>query len=201
MEMMKERFEERFIEDIDSSFFSSIDKVDELLEQVKNPAVLVNGNDQPKLFQKEYNKVLFEYLKHHSLYEVNQYLLFEPGNEKVMDFFLEHWVLGSVYEARLCWPEYRERWLFKYLEYHNFADHDNEMLLFKDGMDKYRRFYIRQTDFHCREAEAKLFEPEYKDDLRLYVELRRRFFKDQVEKFIEKASPEIVELYKQLNKY
>ena len=186
---------------VESSYFADPSKKEALLELVKNPAVLVEADDQPKLFTPGYEDVLFEYLSHHSLYEANQHFLFEERNEKVLDFFLEHWVLGSIYEAKLCSPEYRGKWLFKYLEYHNFADHDNELLLFAEGMDEYRRFYIRQTDFHCREAELKLFEPKYHDDLRLYVELRRRFFKDQIEHFIEEADPAIVSLYKQLNKY
>ena len=186
---------------VDSSYFADPSKKEVLLELVKNPAILVEAEDQPNLFKEGYEDVLFEYLSHHSLYEANQHFLFEERNEKVMDFFLEHWVLGSIYEAKLCTPEYRGKWLLKYLEYHKFADHDNELLLFEDGMDEYRRFYIRQTDFHCREAEKKLFEPGYHDDLRLYVELRRRFFEDHVECFIERANPSIVALYKQLNKY
>ena len=186
---------------VDSSYFADPSKKEALLELVKNPAVLVEADDQPKLFIPGYEDVLFEYLSHHSLYEANQHLLFEERNAKVMDYFLEHWVLGSIYEAKLCTPEYRGKWLLKYLEYHNFADLNNELLLFADGMDEYRRFYIRQTDFHCREAELKLFGPKYHDDLRLYVELRRRFFKDQIEFFIENADPSIVALYKQLNKY
>ena len=186
---------------VDSSYFADPSKKEALLELVKDPAVLVEAEDQPSLFKEGYEDVLFEYLSHHSLYEANQHFLFEERNAKVLDFFLEHWVLGSIYEAKLCTPEYRGKWLIKYLEYHNFADHDNELLLFAEGMDEYRRFYIRQTDFHCREAELKLIEPKYHDDLRLYVELRRRFFKDQVEHFIEKADPVIVALYKQLNKY
>lgn len=191
----------KFPDEVGASYFVDPLKKDELLQIVKNPQVLVAAEAQSKLFLAGYEDVLFEYLSHHSLYEANQHLLFEKGNEKVMDFFLEHWVLGSIYEARLCEPQYRSKWLLKYLEYHNFADSDNEMLLFGEGMDKYRRFYIRQTDFHCRDAELKLIEPQYKDDLQLYVELRRRFFKDQIEQFIEKADPEIVKMYKQLNKY
>ncbi|MBQ8482373.1 MAG: hypothetical protein IJ532_07570 [Alphaproteobacteria bacterium] len=191
----------KFTDEVDVSYFENPLKKDELLQMVKDPCVLVAAGAQSNLFMPGYEDILFEYLSHHSLYEANQYLLFEDGNEKVMDFFLEHWVLGSVYEAKLCEPQYRAKWLLKYLEYHNFADSDNEMLLFGEGMDEYRRFYIRQTDFHCREAELKLIEPQYRDDLRLYVELRRRFFKDQIEHFIEKADPAIVELYKQLNKY
>lgn len=191
----------RFSENVDSVYFSDPSKKDKLFEQVKDPRMLVAVDDQPKLFLPGYEKVLLEYLSHHSLYEANQHYLFEEDHEKIMEFFLEHWVLGSIYEAKLCEPQYREKWLLKYLEYHNFADSDNELLLFKEGMDKYRRFYIRQTDFHCRDAEIKLVEPQYQEDLRLYVELRRRFFKDHIEKFIEKADPSIVELYKQLNKY
>lgn len=191
----------KFPNEVDIKYFENPLMKDELLQIVKDPRMMVAAEDQVYMFRPGYEDVLFEYLSHHSLYEANQHFLFEEGREKVMDFFLEHWVLGSIYEAKLCEPQYRSKWLFKYLEYHNFADHDNEMLLFGEGMDQYRRFYIRQTDFHCREAELKLIEPQYKDDLRLYVELRRRFFKDQIEHFIEKADPEIVELYKQLNKY
>lgn len=191
----------KYHDSVPRSFFEDASKKAELLELVKNPAVLVDADDQPELFKEGYEDVLFEYLSHHSLYEANQPLLFEEQNAKVLDFFLEHWVLGSIYEAKLCSPEYRGKWLLKYLEYHNFADQDNELLLFNDGMDEYRRFYIRQTDFHSREAEAKLFEPGYHEDLRLYVELRRHFFKDQVERFIESADPAIVDLYKQINKY
>ncbi|MBR1601323.1 MAG: hypothetical protein IJ677_07070 [Alphaproteobacteria bacterium] len=183
------------------AYFENPQKKSELLQLVKDPRVLVEAQAQAKLFLPGYEEVLFEYLSHHSLYEANQHFLFEKGNEKAMDFFLEHWVLGSVYEAKLCEQKYRSKWLLKYMEYHNFADYDNEMLLFGEGMDEYRRFYIRQTDFHCREAELKLLEPQYHDDLRLYVELRRRFFKDQIEYFIENADPVIVSLYKQLNKY
>ncbi len=191
----------KFPDEVGASYFDDPLKKDELLQIVKNPQVLVAAEVQSKLFLAGYEKVLFEYLSHHSLYEANQHLLFEEGNEKVMEFFLEHWVLGSIYEAKLCEPQYRSRWLLKYLEYHNFADNSNEMLLYGEGMDEYRRFYIRQTDFHSREAELKLIEPQYHDDLRLYVELRRRFFKDQIEYFIENADPSIVALYKQLNKY
>lgn len=187
--------------EVEAEYFEDVSKKAELLQMVKSPNVMVAVENQPKLFEAGYEEALFEYLSHHSLYEANQHLLFEKGHEKVMDFFLEHWVLGSVYEAKLCEPEYRKKWLLKYLEYHNFADYDNELLLFGERMDVYRRFYIRQTDFHSREAEKKLLEPKYRDDLRLYVELRRRFFKDQIELFIENADPTIVELYKQLNKY
>ena len=189
------------LESVDYRYFEDESKKDELLQMVKDPTVLIAAEDQPRLFDPKYRDVLFEYLKHHSLYEANQWRLFCPDSEEVMDFFLEHWVLGSMFEKKLCEPEYRGKWLLKYLEYHNFADSDNELLLFEPKMDTYRRFYIRQTDFHCREAERKLFTPEYQDDLRLYVELRRRFFKDQIEYFIENAAPDIVALYKQLNKY
>ena len=175
----------KFSVNVDAAYFDDPSKKNELMKLVKNPGVLVAADDQPKLFQPGYEDILLEYLSHHSLYEANQHYLFEEGHEKIMDFFLEHWVLGSIYEAKLCEPQYREKWLLKYLEYHNFADSDNELLLFEEGMDKYRRFYIRQTDFHCRAAELKLIEPQYQDDLLLYVELRRRFFKDQIDKFIE----------------
>lgn len=190
-----------FLNEADNVYFTDPQKKSELLELVKNPCTLVAAEHQPRLFQPEYVEVLFEYLLHHSLYEEHQPLLFEEKNEKIMEFFIERWGLCSACEAKLCEPQYRQKWLLKYLTYHHFIDSNNELLLFNDGMDKFRRFYICQTEFYCRQAELKLLEPQYLDDLHLYIELRRRFFKEQVEQFLEKADPNIVARYKKLNQY
>ena len=181
--------------EVNPYFFGDAGKVDELYELLKDARNIVAPDDERNLFLPGYEKALFEYLKHHSLHEVNQGLLFRPENEKVLLFFLENWVLGSVFEAKLFEPDYRGRYLMKYIEFHNFADHDNEMQLWKPGMREYRRFYINQTEFHVREAELELLKPENAEDLQIYVKNKRRFFCDVEPKFRQIAAPELVALY------
>jgi len=181
--------------EVNPYFFEDESKVDELRELLKDAHNLVAPDDERNLFKPKYEKALFEYLKHHSLHEANQWLLFLPEHEKVLLLFIENWVLGSIYEAKLFEPEYRERYLMKYIEFHNFADHDNEMLLWGSGMQEYRRFYMNQTEFHVREAELMLLKPENAEDLQIYVKNKRRFFKDIEPKFRSQASPQLVALY------
>ena len=181
--------------EVNSYYFADESKVDELYELLKDARNIVAPDDERNLFRPGYEKALFEYLRHHSLHEGNQGLLFRPENEKVLLFFVENWVLGSVFEAMLFEPEYRGRYLMKYIEFHNFADHDNEMLLWGDGMREYRRFYINQTEFHVREAELELLKPENVEDLQIYVKNKRRFFRDVEPKFRQVAPPELVALY------
>lgn len=181
--------------EVNSYYFVDASKAEELYELLKDPRNIVAPDDEKYLFQPGYEKPRFEYLRHHSLHEVNQWLLFLPENEETLLFFLENWVLGSMYEARLCEPEFRGRYLMKYIEFHNFADHDNEMLLWKPGMREYRRFYINQTEFHVREAELELLKPENFEDLQIYVKNKRRFFRDVDPKFRQVAPPELVALY------
>lgn len=176
-------------------YFEDPSKVEELTELLKDPRNLVAPDDEKYLFEPAYRPALFEYLKHHCLHEVNQGFLFHPENEDVTMFFIERWVMGSVYEAKLFEPEFRVKYLMKYIEYHNFADHDNEMLLWGRGMREYRRFYMNQTEFHIRDAELRLLRPENAEDLQIYVKNKRKFFLDIVPKFREKASPELVALY------
>lgn len=181
--------------EVNPYFFEDASKVEELRELLKDPRNLVAPDDEKYLFQPEYEPALFEYLKHHSLHEANQEMLFRPENAKVLWFFLENWVLGSRFEARLCEPEFRGRYLMKYIEYHNFADHDNEMLLWGKGMREYRRFYINQTQFRVRGAELELLKPENEEDLQIYVKNKRRFFNDVEPQFRKVAKPELVALY------
>lgn len=190
----------KFPNEIDSAYFSDTSKVDDLLELVKNPRNLIRVEDESRLFEPPYKPVMFEYLRHHSLYEGNQWQLFVVGFEDIMELFLQKWVLGSIYEQKLCSAIYRDKWLCQYLEYHNFADSDNELLLFGSDMTRFRRFYIRQTDFHNRRAELKLFDAGFKEDLRLYVELRRKFFPEHIH-FVLEGDSEIANLYKHYNKY
>ena len=187
--------EKKLLGEVDSYYFADESKADELYELLKNAKNIVAPDDEPYLFRPRYEKALFEYLSHHSLYEVNQGLLFRPENEKVLLFFLEKWVLGSVFEARLCEPDYRGRYLMKYIEFHNFADSKNEMLFWGDGMREYRRFYINQTEFHARAAELELLKPENVEDLQIYVKNKRRFFMDVEPKFRQVAPSELVALY------
>ena len=181
--------------EVNPLYFEDASKVKELVELLKNPRTLVAPDDERNLFKPAYKPALFEYLKHHSLHEANQGMLFRPENEKVLLFFLENWVLGSVYEAKLFEPEFCGRYLAKYIEFHNFADHDNEMLLWGKGMREYRRFYINQTEFHIREAELELLKPENAEDLQIYVKNKRRFFRDVEPEFRKVAPPELVVLY------
>ncbi len=186
---------ERFPEEVNPYFFEDSSKVDELCELLKDARNLVAPDDEKNLFAPDYEPALFEYLKHHSIHEANQWLMFRPEHEKVLLFFLENWVLGSVYEAKLFEPEFRGKYLMKYIEFHNFADHDNEMLLWGEGMREYRRFYINQTEFHLRKAELELFKPENAEDLQIYVKNKRRFFRDIEPQFRKVAPPELVALY------
>lgn len=181
--------------EVNPYFFADESKVDELCEILKDARNIVAPDDERNLFKPAYRKALFEYLRHHSIHEINQGLMFRPENEDVLLFFLENWVLGSVFEAKLFEPEYRGRYLMKYIEFHNFADHDNEMLLWGKGMREYRRFYINQTEFHVREAELELLKPENVEDLQIYVKNKRRFFRDVEPKFREVAPPELIALY------
>ncbi|MBR1825342.1 MAG: hypothetical protein IJ770_02005 [Alphaproteobacteria bacterium] len=180
--------------EVNPYFFEDATTVNKLVELLKDARNLVAPDDEKNLFKSGYEPALFEYLKHHSLHEVNQGLLFRPENEKVLLFFIENWVFGSVYEAKLFEPEFRQ-YLMKYIEFHNFADHDNEMLLWGQGMREYRRFYINQTEFHIREAEQELLKPENAEDLQIYVKNKRRFFRDAEPDFRRTASPELVALY------
>ena len=184
----------RNLGEVNSYYFADASKAEELYELLKDPRNIVAPDDEKFLFLPGYEKALFEYLKHHSLHEVNQGILFRPEYEQILLFFMENWVFGSVFEARLCTPEFRH-YLMKYLEFHNFADHDNEMLLWGSGMREYRRFYINQTEFHVREAELELLKPENLEDLQIYVKNKRRFFRDVEPKFREVAPPELVALY------
>ncbi|MBR3676230.1 MAG: hypothetical protein IKN71_03755 [Alphaproteobacteria bacterium] len=181
--------------DVNPYFFEDVTKVEELYQLLRDARNMVHPDDEKYLFKPGYEKALFEYLRHHSLHEANQWLLFVPENEKVLLFFIENWVLGSIYEAKLFEPEFRARYLMKYIEFHNFADHDNEMLLWGEGMREYRRFYINQTEFHVREAELELLKPQNAEDLQIYVKNKRRFFRDVEPKFREQAAPEIVAMY------
>lgn len=176
-------------------FFEDESKVAELCELLKDPRNLVAPDDERHLFEPAYRPALFEYLRHHSLHEVNQGMMFRSENEDVLLFFLEHWVLGSIFEAMLFEPEFRGRYLMKYIEYHNFGDLDNEKLLWGRGMKEYRRFYINQTEFHVREAELELLKPCNEEDLQIYVKNKRKFFRDIEEEFRKKAAPELVALY------
>ena len=185
----------KFPEEVNPYFFGDAEKVNDLCNLLKDARNLVAPDDEKYLFEPAYRPALFEYLKHHSLHEVNQGLMFRPENEDVLLVFLENWVLGSVFEAMLFEPEFRGKYLMKYIEYHNFADHDNEMLLWGRGMKEYRRFYINQTEFHVREAELKLLLPENAEDLQIYVKNKRRFFRDVEPEFRKKAAPELVTLY------
>lgn len=187
--------EKNWLGQVNSYYFADESKVDELYELLKDGHNIVASDDEPYLFRPRYEKALFEYLRHHSLHEVNQGLLFRPENEKVLLFFLENWGLGSVCEARLFEPDYRGRYLMKYIELHNLADSKNEMLLWGDGMREYRRFYINQTEFYFRAAELELLKPENVEDLQIYVKNKRRFFLDVEPKFRQVASPELVALY------
>ncbi|MBP5352311.1 MAG: hypothetical protein J6Y91_00905 [Alphaproteobacteria bacterium] len=170
-------------------------KVQEIVNILSDPHWLVAPEDEHLLFEPEFRPALMEYLKHHSIYEARQHLLLKSENEEVLDFFIQHWVLGSQFEQQLCTPEYRQKWLLKYLQFHNFADSDNELMLFEPDMDVYRRFYIGQTEFHSRMAEKRLFEPEFADDLRLYIENKRTLFNENVELLIA-ASPDLADLYR-----
>jgi len=176
-------------------FFEDASKVKELTELLKDARNFVAPDDERAMFRPEYKPALMEYLRHHSLHEANQWMLFLPENEEVLLLFLEHWVLGSIYEAKLFEPEFRGRYLMKYIEYHNFADHDNEMLLWGKGLREYRRFYINQTEFHIREAELELLKPQNAEDLQIYVKNKRRFFRDVEPEFRKKAAPELIALY------
>ena len=187
--------EKRLPEEVNPYFFGDAEKVNDLCELLKDARNIVAPDDEKCLFQPAYRPALFEYLKHHSLYEVNQGLLFRPENEDVLLFFLENWVLGSMFEAMLFEPDFRGKYLMRYIEFHNFADHDNEMLLWGRGMREYRRFYINQTEFHVREAELELLKPENAEDLQIYVKNKRRFFRDVEPEFYKKAAPELVALY------
>lgn len=163
-------------------------RVAEITEAVKNPLILVARENQPQLLEKEFRPALFEYLQHHSLYEDSQPLLFADGNEDVLDFFIEHWVLGAEGERKLFDMPYCAKWLAKYLSYHNIVHSEHELLLFGYGMQFFRQKYIRQSDFHCREAEKRLFEPMFAEDLALYVECGRTFFSDHMPLFEKAAS-------------
>ncbi len=172
----------------------------ELMEYLKDPHFFVDLDCELLLFRNGYEDHLMEYLSHHALMERNQWVLFESQNEKVLDFYIEHWVLASIYEKKLCTLEYRNKWLMKYLDYHNFADSDNEILLFDEGMENFRSFYISQTSFHSRKVECKLFEPQFKADLEAYINNRRMFYAEFVNEFIKVASPELVSRYNSYSK-
>lgn len=163
-------------------------RVEEITEAVKNPLILIARENQPQLLQKEFRPALFEYLKHHSLYEDCQHLLFSSENEDALEFFIEHWVLGEEGERKLFDMPYCAKWLMKYISFHNLVHSDHELLLFKHDMGAFREKYIRQSDFHCREAEKHLFLPLYTADLVLYVNCGRTFFSDHMPLF-EKAVP------------
>lgn len=170
-------------------------KVEEIRVLVSDPHLLVVRSDEPLLFQPEFRPALMEYLRHHSLDEFNQHYLMEEENFDVLDFFIRHWVLGARCEARLCTPAYRDKWLMKYLQFHRFADSKHELLLFEDDMQAYRRFYIQKCEFFCIQAEKRLFEDQFLDDLRWYLENKRSLYNENVELLIIRR-PELVDVYK-----
>jgi hypothetical protein len=149
---------------------------DVLKETLKHPQCYLSANDEPMLFHSGYEAVLKEYLLHHAISEQNQHLLFEPENADVLEHFISYWSLASVFEAKLFDPPYRSRYLMKYLQLHRFADSGNEKLLFQPNMQEYRRCYISKSEFYNSEAEAKLLEHEFADDLAFYVLNGRSFY-------------------------
>ncbi len=154
-------------------------KKDEFFKCVQKPNFYLEPNDELALFQLGYEKIRDEYLSHHALSERNQWILFKPEMKSVLLEYIEHWVLASMYEAQICEDAMAgvgQDLLMKYIDFHNFADVDNEKYLFEDGMTAYRRFYIAQTSFHVLAVEEKLFLPEFRVDLNLYLNYKRPFF-------------------------
>lgn len=183
-------------EQIDLHQYADESKKEELLALVSDPRNLIAADDEPRLFLPQYRKVLFEYLSHHSLAEANQHLLFLQQNEDVLAHFLDHWGLGSEREAELFTPQYCDKWLEKYLMLRSIADNNNELLLFGENMEKYRRIYIQRYEFHSSTAERKLFEPAFTDDLRLYIAHRRHFFNENIELLIQHSDRSLLRQYK-----
>ncbi|MBR3662208.1 MAG: hypothetical protein IKN67_02885 [Alphaproteobacteria bacterium] len=169
----------------------------ELLSLLENGAFLL-PEDEPLLFRKAYETQLYAFLQHHSLAEKNHGKLFAKGNEKKLAFFIERWTLATRYEAKLTKPEYRDLWLEKYINFHRFANADNEFLLFGYGMEKYRRLYISKYCFYNRDAEKMLFEPEYTEELKLYIR-QHTLFNDNETLFYQTAEPELVDAYKKVH--
>lgn len=159
-----------------------VNKKDELMSLLKKANYFLRSEDELLLFRDGYEKQRDEYLSHHALAEKNQWILFNPQNLSVLHYYIEHWVLASVFEAKLCQEAMagNGELLMKYLDYHNLADSDNEKYLFEKGMERYRHFYISVTSFHKEEIEQKLFLPEYKEDLELYQMYKRMFFKQNL---------------------
>ena len=183
-------------EEIDLRLYAKPSKMENLLALVEDPRNLVAADDQPKLFEPMYRKVLLEYLRHHSLAEKNHDLLFHPENADVLEFFVAHQSLESRCEARLFEVEYRP--LLKiYFERGCLADAENELLLFGCGLSMYRRLYLKLHALHNRDAEAQLFEEEFAYELGLYVENEHCFFPD----FVSILAEEHLELYGQYCQY
>lgn len=182
------------------AFLFAQKRVEEITEAVKNPLILIARENQAQLLQKEFRPALFEYLKHHSLYESCQPLLFLNENEDALVFFIEHWVLGEAGERKLFDMPYCAKYLMKYISFHNLVHSDHELLLFDYGMQAFRQKYIRQSDFHCREAEKRLFEPAFAEDMELYVDCGRTFFTDHIPLFEKAASHTLYNKYMQNKK-